>query len=116
MNLDSVKPYFGRVRRGLEEQLELGEDTVGQSRRVKGYLQAARRELRAEGKKARTLDVEGLEDLVPQVLQAERKTEFEMQAWAYLFCGSLFRQLSPRGTRNGQQGQDRAWPSGKGWW
>jgi hypothetical protein len=85
-----VKAYFGRVRRGLEEELDLGEDTMGQSRRVKSYLQAAKQELRAGGKKVRTLDVESLEDLTTRVLQAERKTEFERQALAFLFCGSLF--------------------------
>jgi hypothetical protein len=90
MNQDSKKAYFGRMRRGLEEELDLGEDTVGQSKRAKGYLQAARWELRAGGKKARTLEVEALEDLMPQMLQLEGKTEFEMQALAFLFCGSLF--------------------------
>ena len=34
--------------------------------------------------------MEELEALVPQVLQPEGKTEFEMQALAFLFCGSLF--------------------------
>jgi hypothetical protein len=70
MNQDSKKEPFGRVWRGLEEELDLGEDTVGQSMRAKGYLQAATGELRARGKKARRLDVEELEDLVTQVLQA----------------------------------------------
>ena len=89
INLDSVKAYFGGVRKGLEEGLDLGEDIVGQSKRAKLYLQAARRELRAGGKKARTLDVEELEDLVTQVLQAEGKTEFERQALVSCFVATF---------------------------
>ena len=69
MHKNSVKAYFGRVRRGLEEDLDLGEDTMGQLRRAKGYLQAARRELRAGRKKVRTLEMEALEDLKTQLLK-----------------------------------------------
>ena len=36
------------------------------------------------------MDVEALEALVTQMLQAEGKTEFQRQALAFLFCGSLF--------------------------
>jgi hypothetical protein len=32
MNKNSMKAYFGRVWRGLEEELDLGEDTMGQSK------------------------------------------------------------------------------------
>ena len=73
MNQDSKKAYFGRMQKSLEETLDLPKDPMGQSKRVKGYLQAARRELRAGGKKARMLDVEELEDLVTQLLLAEGK-------------------------------------------
>ena len=87
MNKNSVKANFGRVRRGLEEKLDLGEDTVGQSRRAKSYLQAATREL--GGKKARTLDVEALEDPVTQVLQVEGKWSLKGRPWLSCFVAAF---------------------------
>jgi hypothetical protein len=89
MNENSRKVYFGRVRRGLEEELDLGEDTMGQSRRAKGYLQAAAQELRAGKKKERTLDVEALEDLVTRVLQVEGKWSFKGKPWLSCFVAAF---------------------------
>ena len=94
MNENSVKVYFGRVLKGLEEELDLGEDTVGQSQRAKGYLRAARRELRAGGKKAWKLDVEALGALVTLALLAEGKMELDRRALAFLFGAASFRWLS----------------------
>jgi hypothetical protein len=89
MSRNSVKEPFGRVWRGLEEELDLGEDTMGQSKRAKGYLQAARRELRAGGKKVRTLDVEALEDLVTRVLQVEGKWSLKGRPWLSCFVAAF---------------------------